>query len=307
MEEKIFKEDQRGYKNLFLQIFQLKNFLICVGGGVVFVPLYADSATWPRILPIFYLWGTPVVIWFVFVLLIYKGELENRLLSFLMSLLKKIIPIGFVIFALYLLLVPLEYKNIIGISILLILAVFMSRNNKKIDVAQKSEKSDLPSNFEGWTATETNNEQGTDFKEVNLKGKSIKTLEFRIKPSTLFWRAGFKLTDPNGSVLPLRTKNSLLFHVGSWETRDKFGATGYRDGEWDKNLNKTIDFGDSNYVTIKFQVNSKNFIECYINDKLEYKPKERIDPRILEKVFLVAWGDGNPYRVEIDKISYSFR
>jgi len=52
---------------------------------------------------------------------------------------------------------------------------------------------------------------------------------------------------------------------------------------------------------------SKNFIECYINGKLEYKPTEIINPRILEKVFLVAWGDGNPYRVEFDKISYSIK
>ena len=156
-------------------------------------------------------------------------------------------------------------------------------------------------------ATETNNEQGTNFKEINLNGKPIKKLEFRIKPLTPFWRAGFKLTDPNGSILPLRTKNSLLFHVGSWETRDKFGATGYRDGEWDKNLNKTINFKNSDYITIKFQVKSKNFIECYINGKLEYKPTEIINPRILEKVFLVAWGDGNPYRVEFDKISYSIK
>lgn len=305
MQEKILKDDGRGYKNLFLQILQLKNFLAYVGGGAgIFILFYVEPDKWQRTLWLFEKWSVSVLLWFIFILIVYRGELEKRLFDIFFSATGKIFPILLVLFSLYLALFPFELKKTLGTIGLIVLLIYLFRHNKKISGKIKSKE--IISDLNNWTATETNNEQGTDFKEVNLKGKSIKTLEFRIKPSTLFWRAGFKLTDPNGSVLPLRTKNSLLFHVGSWETRDKFGTTGYRDGEWDKNLNKTINFGDSNYVTIKFQVNSKNFIECYINDKLEYKPKERIDPRILEKVFLIAWGDGNPYRVEFDKISYSF-
>lgn len=314
-----FNIEPRGYQNLFLQIFQLKNFLWYVGGGIgTFVLIYAENDKWLRVQSFFFAWIISIVAWFLLILFIYKGELENRVISYLASLVKQIIPISFVLLALYLILLPLEFKKSLGILVLTFTAmIFWSRNKGLLKISNnstggtqknKSAKEKIKiTRFTDWTATETNNEQGADYREIALGGKPLKILEFRVKPSTIFWRAGFKLTDPNGTILPLRTKNSLLFHIGSSESRSRFGITAYKDGDWDSSLNKTLDYDNASFISIRFEVNEKNFIKCFINNKLEYKPKERIDPRILEKVFLAAWGDGTPYRVEFNDIQFTSR
>lgn len=311
--------EPRGYKNLFLQIFQLKNFLWFVGGGTgTFVLIYAENDKWLRVHPFFLAWIILIFVWFLLILFIYKGELENRLISYVGAVLKRIVPILLILLALYLILLPFEFKKTLGTLALAFTAMFFLRGNKglsklSVDSREARKKNKLKEKekkairLTNWTATETNNEQGTDYREINLEGKPLKTLEFRVKPSTVFWRAGFKLTDPNGTIFPLRTKNSLLFHIGSSESRSKFGITAYRDGDWDPTLNKTLDYDNASFISIRFEVNEKNFIKCFINNNLEYKPKARIDPRILEKVFLAAWGDGNPYRVEFNDIQFTAR
>lgn len=298
---------QKGLKNLFLQILQLKNFLLFVGGGSLFIPLYADVNIWPRIEHLFTTWAILVVLWFLFTLSIYKGELENRILAYIGSIIKKIVPLVVIIFSFYLILWPFDVRKILGVLVLVIAYFFFSKRTNLIGI--NVENSDKKSNkTSSWVATETNNEQGTDFREINLEGKSLKEIEFKVKPNSHFWRAGLKITDPNGFILPLRTASSVLFHIGSIENDDnKFGVTAYVNGEWVSDVNKTIDIPKDGYIKIRFEANEKNFIKCFINDNLEFQPKERIDSRMLEKVYLAAWGDGNPYRVELCNIKYKFR
>lgn len=161
--------------------------------------------------------------------------------------------------------------------------------------------------MEGWIAAETNNEQQTDYREISLKGKSLKKLLFTVHPASPFWRAGFKLTDPNGTILPLRTNNSLIFHLGSTESEDRFGITAYINGEWVESLIKTLPFNRQNPISIRFEVNQNNFVKCYVNDQVEFEPLERVNPRILKKAFLAAWGDGHNMRVEFDSIGFLTR
>ncbi|OGY20803.1 MAG: hypothetical protein A3A65_01355 [Candidatus Chisholmbacteria bacterium RIFCSPLOWO2_01_FULL_49_14] len=311
--------NQKGYKTLFLQIFQLKNFLIFVGSGaLLFIPIFAENDKWLRVQPFFIAWLMLVGIWFLLILSIYRGELENRIISFVGDVIRRIIPILLVLLALYFILLPFELRKSLGIIVLTFAVSLLWRRSKTLSVVSDSlvEKKRIKTlikkkgkviGLTGWMATETNNEQGTNYREINLEGKPLETLEFRVKPSTVFWRAGFKFTDPNGTILPLRTTNSLLFHIGASESRSKFGVTAYRNSDWDPSLNKTLDYDNTSFISIRFEVNQKNFIKCFINNKLEYKPKERVDPRILEKVFLAAWGDGNPYRVEFDNIQFTTR
>ena len=309
------EKGQKGYKNLFLQIFQVKNFLVATGSGaLLFIPIYAENDKWLRVQPFFITWAIFITVWFILILFIYKGDLKNRVISYIAILVKRIIPILLILLSLYLILLPFELKNILGILVLAVTATIFLRANKglpKIPNNSVKKKNGLTdgkkrvTRLTNWVATETNNEQGTDYREINLEGKTLKTLEFRVRHSTVFWRAGFKLTDPNGSIFPLRTKNSLLFHIGSSESRSRLGVTSYIDGDWDPTLNKTLDYDSVSFISVRFEVNEKNFIKCFINNKLGYKPKARINPRILDKVFLAAWGDGNPYRVEFDDIQFT--
>lgn len=306
MERDNYNSQQKGYKNLFLQILQLKNFLIFVGSGSLFIPLYADINAWLRVQSLFFAWLILAVIWSLFLIIIYKGELESRILSYILSAIRKIIPLLLVIVSLYLVLWPFVLEKTLGTIILLFTYFVFIRTDKKLTL--KSKRSGKPSNqLSNWVATETNNEQGTAYRELDLEGKSIEKLEFKIKTSSSFWRAGFKITDPNGSILPLRTSNSILFHVGSAEASNKFGVTAYINGIWVSDVNKVLVVPNSGYITIKLLVNEKNFIKCFINDRLEFKPEGTTNPRLLEKIFLAVWGDGNLYKVEFSDIYYKFR
>ncbi|MBU1110028.1 hypothetical protein KKB83_00155 [Patescibacteria group bacterium] len=158
-----------------------------------------------------------------------------------------------------------------------------------------------------WIATDTNNEQQTDYREIQLHGNPLRQLLFTIRPSSPFWRAGFKLTDPNGTILPLRTNNSLLFHLGSTESEDKFGITAYINGEWVESLNKTLPLDKQKPISIKFEVNDKNFTKCFINDQVEFESATRINPQIFKRAFLAAWSDGHNMKVEFDSVGYLTR
>ncbi len=309
----------KGYKNLSLQMLNVKYFMATTGGGIFFFATSYINNQWDRAQALFWFWGAGISVWLLFLIVTYRLELWARLTLLLFSTVKKIIPIIIGLISLYFILFPFDFKKTISFLILASI-IFGFIKNKRIlgeipsntpkrkkNRKVKENKGESTQELEDWLATETSNEQGVDYREINLEGRPLKTLEFRVKPSTVFWRAGFKLTDPNGTILPLRTKNSLLFHIGSSESRSKFGITAYGDGDWDPTLNKTLDYDNASFISIRFEVNEKNFIKGFINNKLEYKPKARIDPRILEKVFLAAWGDGNPYRVEFDDIQFTTR
>lgn len=76
---------------------------------------------------------------------------------------------------------------------------------------------------------------------------------------------------------------------------------------WVQVGSKCVRIGRQNPINIKFEVNRNNFIKCYVNDKVEFEPAERINPRILKKAFLAAWGDGHNMRVEFDSIGFLTR
>lgn len=156
--------------------------------------------------------------------------------------------------------------------------------------------------MDNWIANKTLNEQGTDFREVLVGGK-VSKLQFTIKPLTHFWRAGFKLVDPNGTILPLRSRNSLLFHLGSTNSEEEYGFHAYLNGEWLQELNKVKKYPEDKILTIKLEINHNNFLKVSVNGFPEFKLSWHLEnPNIREKVALVAWGDENDYQVEFKDI-----
>lgn len=317
MEETSFqKPNGRGYGNLFLQIFQLKNFVRYLTLALAFLLLYVDNKNWFRAKPFFVTWLISTTLWLVLLLVIYRGELENRIFVYLISLMIRILPILLICLALYLILIPFELKSGLGVLILLFaLPAIYKKNNKLVEEQNKKILSNTPRKsirarmfkLRHWSATETNNDQGADYRELDLKGKPLKGLELTMNPSAKYWRAGFKISSPNGTILPLRSQESLLFHLGSADSEKQFGITAYINGNRIPTINKVITFDKNKPLSIRLEINNKNFLKCFVNDIVEYEHQERIDPQISKKAFVVAWGDGQPYRVEFENIKYVLR
>jgi hypothetical protein len=158
--------------------------------------------------------------------------------------------------------------------------------------------------MKAWNASRTSNPQGADFKEIPINGK-ISWLEFTIKPTSKFWRAGFKLHDPNASIFPLPSSQSLLFHLGSTTSNEEYGFTAYHNGIWIKELNKTKRYPPDKELKVRLEINHNNFLKVLVNNSIEFKPQWHLDnPNIREKVVLLAWGDDNDYNVEFKNITF---
>lgn len=155
-----------------------------------------------------------------------------------------------------------------------------------------------------WTARQQPQyEQGVDFNEIKLSGRLAKALRFKVNSTSPYWRAGFKLVEPNApeSVPRLRTDKSFLFHIGRDEN-GKHGLWVYRDGKPTSGY-KMLNLLDGQQISISFDRNSDNHISCYVNDSLEYNA--RLDPELFKKLYLVAWGDGRDYQVTFSQVAFN--
>lgn len=155
-----------------------------------------------------------------------------------------------------------------------------------------------------WDAKKTENPQGADFREVAVEGK-LSELTFTVRPESKYWRAGFKLLDPNDDVFPVRSKKSLLFHLGSTPSDQEYGFTAYLNGDPIYELNKTKKYPTDKLLVIKLEINNDNFLKVAVNESLEFKPRRHLkNPYIREKVVLIAWGDEYEYKVNFSDIMF---
>lgn len=314
---------KKGWASLFLQILQLKNFLWFIGPAVfIFLTLYADRDKWARVFPAFKWWYRLAAVWFFILLIIYRGELITRLLIWLKERIRELCLSLLVLLATYLIIFPFDLKRTTGF--LLLFAAFLAYRQfriapKKIQKEKKRESSvkriSMAQTVDSWVATETSNLQGVDFRELPLKGGRIKYLKFTVSPIAApanYWRAGFKISSSNDGILPLVSSGGFLFHARHPST--VFGEGGLGLSWYIGNDPKNARHRDiktektkisKGRVIIEMKVNDKNFAKCFINGTVEFK--KRLDPHWLEKAFIAAWGDGNPYRIEFSEIEYQIR
>lgn len=153
----------------------------------------------------------------------------------------------------------------------------------------------------------TNDNQGTDIKEIDLNGKLLRQLAFSISSESTYWRAGFKIVEARGQAVPLRSSeyHYILFHLGSDNGKD-IGLYIYDASQsLDSGPNKTLilpNITTQDRLIISVTINEKNFIQCFVNNKIEYET--RIDSNIRKKAYMLAWGDGSDYEVDFKNISF---
>lgn len=145
------------------------------------------------------------------------------------------------------------------------------------------------------------NPQGVDHMELQLTGRSLRELAFKVKSANSYWRAGFKLEVPGAadSMPKLISGKSLLFHVGRNE-QGLYALSTYRDGAQPNHQKLTV--LDSEDIQLMIKSDEANNVKCFVNDHPMYTAT--LDPQVFKRVFLAAWGDGREYQVFFYDIAY---
>jgi hypothetical protein len=160
----------------------------------------------------------------------------------------------------------------------------------------------------------------------------LKLLSFKVRSFSPYWRAGFKLEQPDSvATLPalVHTK-SLLFHIGNGTNSIKPNVyplvTAYHDHDLRASEPQRrrlepavreqklpwIRRGDHTQIDMAFE---EGQIVCKVdNGKFEHTFSE-INPTLLKRAYLVAWGDHEDvaetrqrdYEVEFTEISYEIQ
>jgi predicted nucleotide-binding protein len=151
---------------------------------------------------------------------------------------------------------------------------------------------------EPWQASKKQRKQGLDYKRIPLQGKLLRSLSFKVKSESPYWRAGFFLEEQNPPEefekdFSIVHEKSLLFHVG----RDEDGAyrvTAYHDqvSGTPPLVHEVFRANDGDEISISLTYDGKTKIRCAVNDKEYSTPSfENINPELLKKLYLMAWGD----------------
>ena len=309
--------ENRSLKTLLFQIFSLKNFLWFIGPlAVVFLTAYLSREfDWNKAFPFFSTWAIISPLWLLFLIFSYGLEFWRRLANSIQKVVKNFAPLVISFLALYLILLPINTRKLLGFGIIVIVYLYWAKNTLLVPKVIKKEKRRVASKdnakketdllLNDVTVTETSNAQGTNFIELPLDGKRIKYLQFYINSHTGSWKAGLKVTSANDGILPLLSAESLLFHLGNGPeyNNENFGLAWYLAGTDDK-YNGVIK-SKKDKVKITLEVNKNNFVKCKVGRTTQFN--KRINPAWLEKAYLAAWGDGTPFRVTFSNIKYKTR
>lgn len=161
--------------------------------------------------------------------------------------------------------------------------------------------------FPDWIgAKETQNNQGVNYKYINLENNTLKYLSMTIQSKSIYWRAGIKLSYPTEGSEPvpeLRTNNSFLYHIGA--NKDGSVILYIYHGKNPAVVKKALDVDNSkNPILLKIIIED-NQIKCYANNEFQYDFK--YNKELLKRVYLVTWGDGKPYEVNLKEIIYDYK
>ncbi len=153
------------------------------------------------------------------------------------------------------------------------------------------------------------NDQGCSSKLLPMVlGSRLKELKFTVSSDDKYWRAGFKVTSPNGNLQPLiDVSDGVLFHVG-YNQSDRKNKAGTRGMSSTKDVSKIIDKSSS--YEIEMFVDEDNTLNCIVNGENCFA--QHISHTNLANVYISAWGDYQPeapsivntFSVRFSKITY---
>ncbi|MCX6232986.1 MAG: hypothetical protein NTZ33_15760 [Bacteroidetes bacterium] len=163
--------------------------------------------------------------------------------------------------------------------------------------------------FKRWLAkTNTSTPQWTDYFYLPLLKGNVKRVKCHVVSTSEYFRFGFKLLRLDGKLFgdgSIQSQdNNFVIHLGKNFLFDELFITTYQNGirqHSDKNLNVS---STKQGFSIELFIDTECFLHFYLNEKEIYK--KIINKEIRENIYLLAWGDGNKYKVKVKKIEIEY-
>lgn len=163
--------------------------------------------------------------------------------------------------------------------------------------------------LQNWTAsTNVSTPQWADYLKVPIEGGFIKRIRCQIKTTSQYYRFGFKLFRKNGKLFGdgsiQSMDNNFVIHVGKNFLENDLFITPYQNG-----IRLLSDIYPNtkplkNKFSVELSINEENFLFFFLNDKEVFKAM--INKAIREQIYMLAWGDGNKYRLRSEHIEIEF-
>jgi hypothetical protein len=159
--------------------------------------------------------------------------------------------------------------------------------------------------FENWIAkTKISTPQWADYFNIPLAKRYIKRIKCQVISISKFYRFGFKLLRIDGKLFgdgSIQSQdNNFVIHLGKNFTSNKLFITTYQNGirqRVDKYINVKASYEK---FTIELFIDTESFLYFYLNGSEIFK--NIINKEIREQIYMLSWGDGNEYEVNIENI-----
>ncbi|MDP1728500.1 MAG: hypothetical protein Q8M15_17075 [Bacteroidota bacterium] len=146
--------------------------------------------------------------------------------------------------------------------------------------------------------------QWADFLEMPLEGKLVKQINCQVKTDSEYFRLGFKLfrTDGrlfgDGSIQSL--DNNFVIHIAKNFLIKELFVTTYRNGILENRDKYLKLLASKNWLDIGMTFDNEGFLHFTINNIEVIKTLLNRESR--QKVYMLAWADGNDFKIEVKDI-----
>lgn len=156
-----------------------------------------------------------------------------------------------------------------------------------------------------WNAKpDTSTPQWADYIPIPLKNALFKRFTCDVFTKSPYYRLGFKFVRPEGKLFgdgSIQSQdNNFVIHVGkNYMVKDLFITT-YKNGILAERDKYTNIIPTKNYYNFELYLDDENFLHLKVNDEEVYK--NLLNKEICNRVYMLAWADGNDFNVKVKNI-----
>lgn len=161
--------------------------------------------------------------------------------------------------------------------------------------------------LQSWNAvTNTSTPQWADYLKIPFEKGIIKSIKCNISTTSEYYRVGFKLFRKNGKLFGdgsiQSMDNNFVIHYGKNFQSERLFITTYRNGIR-KRPDEYIDIRPiNNKLSLELFIDNEDFLHLSLNETEVYKMI--INKETREQIYMLAWGDGIDYSLDIDNVEF---